>query len=320
MSTSTAIPSKDNIHNLKGPKTNKVNGKISINQIDDDNNTTSTSSSSTTENISDTEISSATGSSSLKITNDFVGALRKSASSPALGNDFLTAHHIFGDYVRKHEIPRKVFHTSIGFLTLYLYTKGVSKDVFPIPFHIGFIVIFSLDLIRLRWRYFNYLYCQVVGFLMREKEINSFNGVLWYLLGLDFLFSFFPKDICIGSVLLLSWSDTAASTLGRAYGKYTPKIARNKSLAGSMAAFAIGVLSSYLLYGYFIPNYEHVNKVGDIFWTAESSYLNLHTMSFLSGFVAAFAEGIDLFNWDDNFTIPVLSSIFFYIVITIFHK
>lgn len=319
MATSTAIPNKDTVTNLKAPKSLKTQGNITVSSITEDDNTTTTT---TENNTSDQESNEQTLGPELLLipSNDFVGTLRKSTSSPALGNDFLTAHHIFGDYVRKHEIPRKVFHSSIGFITLYLYTQGLTTDVFPIPFHVSFIIIFSLDLIRLRWKYFNYLYCQVVGFLMREKEIKGYNGVLWYILGLDFVFSFFPKDICLASVLLLSWSDTAASTVGRAYGKYTPKIARNKSLAGSIAAFAVGVLSSYLTYGYFIPEYNYLNKPGDIYWTPDSSYLNLHTMSILAGFVAALSEGIDIFNWDDNFTIPTLSSIFFYVVITIFHK
>jgi diacylglycerol kinase (CTP) len=155
---------------------------------------------------------------------------------------------------------------------------------------------------------------------MRDSEVDSYNGVLWYLLGLDFSFSIFPKDVILLSVLLLSWSDTAASTFGRRFGYLTPKLAKNKSLAGSMAAFAVGIISSYLLYAYFIPEYSQFNRVGDIYWTPDSSYLNLHTMSILAGFVAALSEGIDIFNWDDNFTIPVLSSIFFYCVITAFHK
>jgi diacylglycerol kinase (CTP) len=155
---------------------------------------------------------------------------------------------------------------------------------------------------------------------MREKEIHGFNGVIWYILGLDFAFSFTTKDISVLAVLLLSWSDTAASTCGRAWGHLTPKIARNKSLAGSLAAFCVGVISSYILYGYIVPEYSQYNTPGSIFWTPETSYLNLHTMSFLAGIVAALSEGIDLFNWDDNFTIPVLSSIFFYVVIYAFHK
>lgn len=233
---------------------------------------------------------------------------------------YLTAHHVFGDYVRKHEIPRKVLHSSIGFITLYLYTQGIQTSVFPVYFHTAFITIFTLDLVRFNSKRFNYAYCQVVGLLMREKEIHGFNGVIWYILGIDFSFTLFSKDLALLSVLLLSWSDTAASTCGRTWGHLTPKIARNKSLAGSFAAFCVGVLSSYLLYGYFIPQYQQYNAPGAIFWTPETSYLNLHTMSILAGFVTALSEGIDLFNWDDNFTIPVLSSIFFYIVIFVFHK
>lgn len=250
---------------------------------------------------------------------DFVGSLIQKPGSPSLGNDFLTAHHIFGDYVRKHEIPRKVLHSSIGFITLYLYTKGVQTDVFPLPFAISFVVIFALDLLRFKSRRFNYAYCQVVGFLMREKEIQSYNGVLWYILGLAFSFYFMPKDIVLISVLLLSWSDTAASTCGRKWGYLTPKLSRNKSLAGSIAAFVIGVICSYLLYGYFIPKYSYLNAPGSIFWTPESSKINIHILSFLMGFVASFSEGIDLFNWDDNFTIPVLSGLFAYGVISLFH-
>ncbi|CEP22010.1 unnamed protein product [Cyberlindnera jadinii] len=254
------------------------------------------------------------------VANDYVGPLVKRPNSPSLGNDFLTAHHVFGDYIRKHEIPRKVFHSSIGFITLYLWTQGVQINLFPKYFHVAFIVITLLDLIRFYSKTFNYMYCQVVGFLMREKEVHGFNGVIWYILGLDFAFSFTTKDIAVLSVLLLSWSDTAASTCGRAWGHLTPKIARNKSLAGSMAAFAIGVISSYILYGYIVPTYSQFNAPGSILWTPEISYLNIHTMSILAGFIAALSEGIDLFNWDDNFTIPVLSSIFFYIVIYIFRK
>lgn len=256
----------------------------------------------------------------LKVDVDYVGELKKSATSPALANDFLTAHNIFGDYIRKHEIPRKVFHSSIGFITLYLFSLGLDKADFVNPLLIAFIIIFSLDLIRLNWKDFNYLYCQVVGFLMREKEITSFNGVLWYIAGCWYLFKFYSDDIAIISILLLSWCDTSASTIGRKYGYLTPKIARNKSLAGSLAAFLVGMITCFYFYGIFIPKYNPINPQYNISWNEKTSYLNLTTMSILSGFVAALSEGIDLFNWDDNFTIPLLSGFFLKCVITIFHK
>ncbi|CCC68172.1 hypothetical protein NCAS_0B00880 [Naumovozyma castellii] len=232
----------------------------------------------------------------------------------------LKSHEWFGDFVTKHEIPRKVFHSSIGFITLYLYTQGIDYKKVALPLIIAFTIIFILDVIRLHWPYFNKLYCATVGALMRKKEIHTYNGVLWYILGLIFSFSFFSKDVALISLFLLSWSDTAASTFGRKYGYLTPKLARNKSLAGSIAAFIVGFLTCLTFYGFFVPHFSYVNKPGEILWSSDSSRLSLHTLCWLGGLVGALSEGIDIFNWDDNFTIPVLSSIFLTSVIHIFKK
>ncbi|SCV99450.1 LAFE_0A03444g1_1 [Lachancea fermentati] len=231
----------------------------------------------------------------------------------------LKSHEWFGEFITKHEVPRKAFHSSIGFITLYLYTTGADYTKVKLPLTCAFVMIFILDLIRLRWPLFNKLYCRVVGALMRKREIHSYNGVLWYLLGLIFAFSFFPKDVALISLFLLSWCDTAASTFGRKYGHLTPKIARNKSLAGSIAAFVVGLCTCLLFYGYFVPHYSFVNHPGEIAWSESTSKLNLIQLSLLGGFVAALSEGIDLFNWDDNFTIPVLSAIFMHTLIRLFH-
>ena len=213
-----------------------------------------------------------------------------------------------------------MFHSSIGFITLYLYTQGINYKNVLWPLIYAFIILFILDLIRLNWPFFNMLYCRTVGALMRKKEIHTYNGVLWYILGLIFSFNFFSKDVTLISLFLLSWSDTAAATIGRKYGHLTPKVARNKSLAGSIAAFTVGVITCWVFYGYFVPAYSYVNKPGEIQWSPETSRLSLNMLSLLGGVVAALSEGIDLFNWDDNFTIPVLSSLFMNAVIKTFKK
>ena len=132
----------------------------------------------------------------------------------------LKSHEWFGDFITKHEIPRKLFHSSIGFITLYYYTKGVDYRLVNPFLIVGFVTVFVLDCIRLNWPFFNFLYCRVVGALMRKKEIHTYNGVLWYLLGLIYSFTFFSKDVILISLFLLSWSDTAASTIGRRYGSW----------------------------------------------------------------------------------------------------
>ena len=55
------------------------------------------------------------------------------------------------------------------------------------------------------------------------------------------------QDIAIVSILLLSWSDTAASTFGRLYGRYGPMLRPGKSLIVSLAAMLTGALAAYVL-------------------------------------------------------------------------
>jgi diacylglycerol kinase (CTP) len=179
-----------------------------------------------------------------------------------------------------------------------------------------FFIIFTTDFLRFRNAKLNKLYCTFLGPLMREREVSqSYNGVIWYLLGLIIVFSLFPKDVSLVSVLLLSWADTAASTVGRAYGHLTPRISSRKSLAGSLASFATGLISAGLLYQYFIPRYAQWNSPADIMWTPETSVIPLWLLMLLVGLIGAVSEAIDVYDIDDNFTIPVLSAFFMWPVI-----
>ena len=170
---------------------------------------------------------------------------------------------------------------------------------------------------------------------MRESEVNDrYNGVIWYLLGAWTVMRFFPKDVAVMGVLLLSWCDTAASTVGRMYGRYTPRIRKGKSLAGSAAAALVGMFTAGVFWGLVVPRYwgyeesfmfkgrlglpEYAkNSLG---WTATTmtgketegvvgGWLTIGIMSLWSGFVASASEVVDLWGWDDNLTIPVLSGI-----------
>lgn len=172
---------------------------------------------------------------------------------------------------------------------------------------------------------------------MRETEVSGYNGVIWYLVGAYTVLRFFPKDIGVMGVLLLSWCDTAASTFGRIYGRYTYSLRKGKSLAGTLAAWAVGVVTAAAFWGWFVPYVGtfpsdpegaflytgRINLIPDpvkrlIGWSVTSytesstvitGSLALGVMSVVSGVVAAGSEFIDLFGWDDNFTIPVLSGI-----------
>lgn len=200
----------------------------------------------------------------------------------------------------------------------------------------AFIPIAATDLLRHRSSRINRLYISSLGALMRESEVSGYNGVIWYLLGAFIVLRFFPKDVGVMGVLLLSWCDTAASTFGRLWGRYTISLRRGKSLAGTLAAWLMGVITAAAFWGWFVPTIGafpddpenafmftgHLNLVPDSFrnligWNPSDASsasivtgpLALGIMSVVSGIIAAGSEMIDLFGWDDNLTIPVLSGV-----------
>ena len=236
-------------------------------------------------------------------------------------------HRHWRSFVHRHEIPRKALHVSIGFFTLHLYTRGTSAASIH-PWLLGALIpIASADYARHTFPAFNRLYIRVLGALMRESEVDGYNGVIWYLLGTWTVLRFFPKDVGVMSVLLLSWCDTAASTFGRLWGRYTPRLRRGKSLAGSAAAAVVGIITAVVFWGWAVPTYGQGDEgfmfkgqlalpsaVKDTIGLTEGQgavdgWVALGIASLWSGLAASASEVVDLFGWDDNVTIPVLSGL-----------
>jgi len=239
-------------------------------------------------------------------------------------------HRHYRYLIHKHEIPRKALHVSIGFLTLQLYKAGCQADAIT-PWLIGlFIPIASVDLLRHRYPAVNSFYVRYLGALMRETEVDGYNGVIWYLLGTYVSLRFYQNDIGVMGILLLSWCDTAASTFGRLYGRYTIRLRRGKSLAGSLAAMCTGILTALYFWGWLAPRtgpfpddpiagfaFKGVlslpKAARDLLGVSErASTITGHSamavMSVTTGLIASFSEFVDLFGWDDNLTIPLVSS------------
>lgn len=238
-------------------------------------------------------------------------------------------HRHWRTFIHKHEVPRKLLHVSIGFLVIWLYVSGTQTSS-VCPWLMGALIpIATIDYIRHVNDSFNRLYVKVLGAFMRESEFVGWNGVIWYLLGAWTALYFFPKDIGVMGVMLLSWCDTAASTFGRLYGRYTPRIRKGKSLAGSTAAFLVGVVTAWGFWGWLVPTVGPLpgdenfmfkgtlslpHALADAVGLTDaqatiSGGLALGAMGLWSGFAAAASEVVDIFGWDDNLTIPVLSSV-----------
>lgn len=263
-------------------------------------------------------------------TQGFGSAYWRSLSRSPSPLGLIPIHREWRAFVHKHEVPRKILHVSIGFVALWLYYEGAqTTQISPVLFAL-LVPIFSVDLIRFRWPDFNRFYIKRLGAFMRESEAHDrYNGVISYLAGLWATMYFCRKDVAVMSVLLLSWCDTAASTFGRLWGKYTPRIRRGKSLAGSLAAFVFGVGSAILFWGVIAPTTPESwnqglnrfafdgtltlpSQMREYFGLSSSQAsvsgaVALGVMAIVSGLVASVSEAIDIFGLDDNLTIPILT-------------
>lgn len=218
-------------------------------------------------------------------------------------------------WFKRNEIPRKVLHGSIAVISTILFWCGVQfNQVTPVLITM-LIPIATLEYLRFNFPKINQLYIKVVGHMMRstEKENKQVNGVIWYLVGLITVFSIFPKDVGLLSIYILSWADLSASTIGRAYGKYTPKVHGNKSLAGSLAAFVTGALCTIIVYRFLFARWTELNPPSTIQYNEHLSSISVYRLSVVMGITAAISELLPII--DDNLSIPIICAIVQFITI-----
>ncbi|KIK07558.1 hypothetical protein K443DRAFT_673152 [Laccaria amethystina LaAM-08-1] len=225
------------------------------------------------------------------------------------------------------EIPRKALHASIGFFTLYLYVSESDARKITLALWTALAIIVPADMLRFRSQRFERTYERFLGFLMRESEKNSTNGVVWYILGVNFVLSLYPQDVATVAILILSWADTAASTFGRLYGSSTSRLparlpilrlplAPRKSVAGFTAASITGALIAVGFWSLVAP---FRNGGRDVTWALEGGvraagqhlggggWAGLALIGLVAGVVSGVAEALDLGSLDDNLTLPIIS-------------
>ncbi|EPS95817.1 hypothetical protein FOMPIDRAFT_1062525 [Fomitopsis schrenkii] len=240
---------------------------------------------------------------------------RKGSRSAAKGKVAVLHRSWSEKIIHEWEIPRKVLHSSIGFLTLYLYYSRGSPEKVVVALASGLAVIVPCDVLRLRSTRFERLFEGTVGFLMRESEKKSTNGVIWYILGVMFALAVYPIDLAVVSILILSWADTTASTVGRLFGARTPKLparlpvlplplAPRKSVAGFAAATLTGAAIAIGFWGWVVPS---VGAQSSWHWPEASGWLGLGVLGVVAGLISGVTEALDLGNLDDNLTLPILS-------------
>ncbi|CAH7670208.1 hypothetical protein PPACK8108_LOCUS4919 [Phakopsora pachyrhizi] len=157
----------------------------------------------------------------------------------------------------RYELPRKILHSSIGFITLQRWTSNGNPVLIVVWLTRALLVILTADLMRFKSKRFSRLYESLLGFLMRQNERNDWNGVIFYLIGVIISLSTLPLDISVLSILILSWVDTSASVIGRLYGSDSyrlpsPPFSRTKSVAGFIGGLTTGSLTAYAFWSTFV--------------------------------------------------------------------
>jgi dolichol kinase len=156
-----------------------------------------------------------------------------------------------------------------------------------------------IDIFRFRMKKFNDFYLYILNPILRKHErVNSrslFTGGTYIIIGYLLSVLIFPREIAITSMFIAAYSDTAAAIVGKVYGKIFVK---NKTVEGSIAFFAVGVIVVILS-----PKYT--NNSNEIF------------IGLLALFITTFYELIPV-KLDDNIFIPLFFGIIYFALLQMF--
>ena len=101
------------------------------------------------------------------------------------------------------------------------------------------------EIFRIKHSNLNRLYFQFFGRVTRDFERARLTGAAYVMISSSILLLFFDMYVCIASILIMSYSDTAAAIIGKKYGKVK---VFNKTLEGSLAFFVVGLVIVLAIY------------------------------------------------------------------------
>lgn len=105
-----------------------------------------------------------------------------------------------------------------------------------------FIVLLTLDLLRLRSEAANRVFFRWFNRLASPREASGLASSTWYALGIVLVLGLFPWPAAISAILVMALADPAASYIGRRWG-------RRPFLDGSVLGFVVFVGVAGLVLG-----------------------------------------------------------------------
>lgn len=192
------------------------------------------------------------------------------------------------------EIKRKLLHISMGIIIVLLLLYGLIGKM-----HIFFLVIVSIVISFLSKKHRITLVDKFMQNFERDQNLKKFpgKGVIFYLIGIYLVLSFFPMDIALAAILILTFADSISHLFGIRFGRTRHPFVSTKFLEGWFAGLIAGFVAALV----FVPWYE----------------------ALAASFFAMLVEGIEIKTGkeeeiDDNVLIPLVAAIAIWAVRAIF--
>jgi len=186
-------------------------------------------------------------------------------------------------------LARRVWHFS-GVMVIFVLYALIPSDRARITALVLSVPFIVLDVLRLYVPRINRALTWLFRPFMRENERQRLAGLSFLLAGVSLSIWLYPRPVVFLSLLFLAVADPLASYFGIRFGR--DKLVGDKSLQGSMAAFAACFLLSLLYF-----------SVMDLM--RERMFI----VCLISGLIGACAELIPVGKLDDNFLFPVVSGV-----------
>jgi diacylglycerol kinase (CTP) len=193
---------------------------------------------------------------------------------------------------------RKIWHMSTVFV-LFLIQSSLPHDIVLALFTLAWLTFVPLDFLRQRSVSLNQVLLKIFRGVVRRNEIHRLAGTTYLLTGVILIHLLFQGQVVSLSLLFLAFADPIASFFGIRFGRR--RILNGKSLEGTLAAFLVCVFCCWLqMRGNFGTNMELV------------------LFCFLGGWVGALAELFVIKEIDDNLTLPILSALGLWALLSVF--
>ncbi|KAG9392481.1 protein phosphatase 2A regularoty B subunit [Carpediemonas membranifera] len=220
-------------------------------------------------------------------------------------NSFITYVRLSSDKRTKVilELRRKKFHLA-GTAIPLLYYGSTSLNVLPRLLFVGIIVFLAtivvcIELSRFTSEAVNKWFISVFGSIMREKEYNKVSGTTYYFSGCAATLAIFPPPLACIAILYLVYGDLFAAMVGMIAGRH--RIYQSKTLEGLLGC--IGICTT-------------IGTVCLLLFKVSPLYAVLVALAgaIVCGFTELWCNGT-LFIVNDNFMIPINSSIIMWLLV-----